>query len=206
MAHHSKTDNGNLAAKLKLRRYFLQKYHVGERPAVLDCCQGQGKIWSALRQEFDIDYWGVDVKPLKGRLKLDSVKILSQRGWPQTVIDVDTYGSPWRHWEAMLPNVVRPIAVFLTVGALMYRRATDRYALAAMNIQFARLRLPETLCGRLSDFSLQYCLAECYRWELDMPELVEMPRSGNARYIGLRLVPRNYVQPDIEASSLSHES
>ncbi|HZU48538.1 MAG TPA: hypothetical protein VFA16_15010, partial [Mycobacterium sp.] len=93
----TKTDNGNLEAKLGLRRHFLRRYHMENKPMVLDCCQGDGIIWRKLRQEFECDYWGVDVKPKRGRLSIDSVRILAQPGWPHDVLDIDTYGSPWRH-------------------------------------------------------------------------------------------------------------
>ena len=43
----TKTDNHNLAAKLSLRRYFLDQYHPGEYFSVFDCCQGSGTIWKA---------------------------------------------------------------------------------------------------------------------------------------------------------------
>src|SRR5438552_1243842 len=104
MSKSKKTDNHNLPAKLALRTYFLRKYHMQDvrRDAagatninVLDCCQATGKIWGTLQREFPLaGYWGVDVKPKKGRLTIDSVKILDQPGWTQNVVDVDTYGSP----------------------------------------------------------------------------------------------------------------
>lgn len=104
-----KTDNTNLPAKLDLRRRFLRKYHAEDPANVLDCCQGDGVIWKTLRREFTIaGYWGVDTKRKPGRLRLDSSRILAQAGWLQNVVDIDTYGSPWRHWLAMLPNVKRP--------------------------------------------------------------------------------------------------
>ncbi|MGD1275682.1 MAG: hypothetical protein ABR964_00490 [Tepidisphaeraceae bacterium] len=189
----SKTDNTNLAAKLELRRHFLRKYHCTGRTEVLDCCQGDGRIWSVLGAEFNCGYWGVDIKPRKGRLKLDSVRILQQPGWPQTVIDIDTYGSPWKHWAAMLPNVVRPVTVFLTIEATMFSGAVDRWALSAMGLRLSRLRLPPTICGKLTDFSLRYCLALCYNRGIDIVEAAQMDCPGNARYIGVRLVPQSGV-------------
>ena len=85
------TDNHNLPAKLALRLHFLHQYHLPATANVLDCCMGTGKIWSEIRKEYQISqYWGVDLKPKKGRIKIDSAKILNQPGWKQDVIDVDT--------------------------------------------------------------------------------------------------------------------
>ncbi|MEN3369967.1 MAG: hypothetical protein V7609_2110 [Verrucomicrobiota bacterium] len=104
-----KTDNHNPDAKLTLRRHFLNRYHVpivayGDTSIrVLDCCQASGRLWGVLRREFaGVEYWGVDVRPKKGRLKIDSVRILDQPGVTQNVIDIDTYGSPFKHWMALL--------------------------------------------------------------------------------------------------------
>jgi hypothetical protein len=110
-------DNSNLDAKLDLRRYFLDKYHSAVPPDVLDCCQGDGKIWQQLRSEYEIkSYWGVDYKKKKGRLAIDSKRLLSSSGLSQNVIDVDVYGSPWGHWLELIKNVHRPTTVFLTIG------------------------------------------------------------------------------------------
>jgi hypothetical protein len=94
----AKTDNHDPRAKLELRRYFLRKYHGDGLARVLDCCQGSGLLWGTLRQEFECEsYWGLDLKRKPGRLSIDSSRVLAQPGWPQDVIDIDTYGSPWKH-------------------------------------------------------------------------------------------------------------
>jgi hypothetical protein len=95
MTASKKTDNHNPKAKLLLRRHFLDKYHADGNADVLDCCQAGGLLWKEIRKTHQIArYWGVDLKPKKGRLKIDSVRILQQSGWPQNVIDIDTYGEP----------------------------------------------------------------------------------------------------------------
>jgi hypothetical protein len=114
-----KTDNANLPAKLDLRRYFLRKYHADGTGRVMDCCAGSGRLWGTLRNEFVIaSYWALDLKTKRGRLKVDSSRILAQRGWTENIIDIDTYGSPWTHWENMLPNITAPTTAFLTIGQL----------------------------------------------------------------------------------------
>jgi hypothetical protein len=112
----AKTDNAHLASKLLLRRTMLARFN--DQPLrVFDCCQGSGVIWSRLRSEFDVEsYWGVDVKPKKGRLKVDSRKVVCQAGLRCNVVDIDTYGMPWDHWSGLLPNIVEPTTVFLTIG------------------------------------------------------------------------------------------
>jgi len=149
-----KTDNHNLGAKLALREYFLGKYH-GSGAHVLDCCQGDQVIWSALRKKFRIQtYWGLDKKPKVGRLKLDSVRVLEQPGWTQDVVDIDTYGSPWKHWSAMLPHVVRPMSVFLTIG--QWQMGTDSKILECLGL--GELKVPQGIACQLHEMAIAYLL------------------------------------------------
>jgi len=200
----SKTDNHNVAPKLALRRYFLNKYHSDGSGSVMDCCQGGGIMWTELRKTNAIaSYWGVDVKPKKGRLKLDSVRILQQRGWPQDVIDVDTYGSPWKHWFAIMQNIEKPLTVFLTVGSTAFSGSTDKTILQTIGCVFSK-QLPETICGRLSEFGTSYALAKAADF-CTIIEAVESVSDGNARYFGVRLEPQKMNgQPLVTASRSQH--
>jgi hypothetical protein len=192
MTINKKTDNSNMRAKLELRRYFLRKYHADGRARVLDCCQGSGLIWNTLRQEFDLDsYWGVDLKPKRGRLKIDSTRILSQPGWTQNVIDIDTYGSPWKHWTGMLPNVTQPTTVFLTVGQITKGKvgSVDNISLRAAGLVFPTLRLPAAFHVKLADIFPSYCLAISCDHDIIITEAVEAVSTGSARYFGVRLRP-----------------
>ena len=120
MMADKKTDNSHLETKLELRREMLRKYQGKGSLAVIDCCQGSGVIWSILREEFKLgSYWGLDTKKAPGRLQIDSARVLCQPGWRADVIDVDTYGAPWAHWEALLPNVTGAVTIFLTIGQTM---------------------------------------------------------------------------------------
>jgi|GEM_PF-940119 len=189
-----KTDNHDLKAKLDLRRYFLRKYHAEQPPDVLDCCQGGGLIWKRLREEFAVNsYWGVDLKPKKGRLKLDSVRILQQPGWPQNVVDVDTYGSPWKHWEAMIPNLSRPTTVFLTSSWVISAgfQQFDRVAMRAVGIHDSILRLaPKTVLAGITRQATDWLLWVASEYAT-IKEAVEVVSDGNARYFGIRLEPLN---------------
>jgi len=177
-------DNQHFSAKLNLRRHFLKSFS-GELN-VLDCCQGSGQLWSKLRSEFDVSsYWGVDQKSKKGRMKIDSVRLLNQR-FTQNVIDVDTYGSPWKHWLAMLPNITQPTLVFLTFGRLNTTQMTSDVK-RAMGLT---LDIPQSLTIQLHGFGLNFILAEALKY-CRIVESAEMKtKAVTAQYFGLQLEPR----------------
>ena len=179
-----KTDNSDLAAKLHLRRHFLQKYHADGEAQVLDCCSGDGVIWRRLRREFKIaTYWGVDLKAKKGRLRMDSVRILRQPGWPQDVVDVDTYGSPWKHFDAILGALQRPTTVFLTVG--QWQMGTDQVILDALGL--GGLSVPPGIAVKLHGIAVSYLLTRGCVNGIIAIEAVEAVSTGMARYLGVRL-------------------
>jgi hypothetical protein len=191
----TKTDNSHLAEKLGLRRHFLERFPSRRPPSrggfrVFDACQGDGVIWRALRREYRCDYWGVDVKRKPGRLKLDSVRILAQPGWDFDVIDVDTYGAPWKHWMALLPNVPGPVTVFLTAGILRMRGGGNigREALDALGLRFKRLRPPKGVTSRLWGLSIARCLGACHAHGLEPVHAAEVA-TNHMRYVGIRLEP-----------------
>lgn len=185
-----KTDNHNPEGKLKLRQYFLEKYHRDGTGKVFDCCQGGGLMWTTLRRTHPVaSYWGVDVKPKKGRLQLDSVRVLQQSGMPEDIIDIDTYGSPWKHWFALLPNIHQPTTIFLTIGSTMYKGATDSAALAALGCTFQHQKLPAAFFGKRDEIVVSHSLARGCDF-VTMIEAVEAVSTGSARYIGLRVAPK----------------
>jgi hypothetical protein len=185
----TKVDNGNWAAKLNLREYFLGKYHNDRPPLVLDCCQGNGIIWEKLRMRHALaGYWGVDLKPRMGRLLIDSVQILQQPGWPQNVIDIDTYGLPWKHWMAMLPNVSQPTTVFMTIGRIGWTMV-DASGLAAMGL--SAMRPPPAILMRLHGLALDYLLHKPSDYGLRIVEASQAAGRGQVLYVGVRLEPQN---------------
>src|ERR1039457_5642486 len=188
-----KTDNHSPAAKLELRRYFLHKYHAKKPPDVLDCCQGGGLLWGQLRKEFVVaSYWGLDLKPRKGRLKLDSVRVLTQSGWPQNVVDIDTYGSPWKHWFAMLPNITQPTTVFLTISQLVTGTvgAISKEAISAVGLGRLRIKLPAGFHPKLVELATASWLTSVGTYGLELIEAIEAASTNkNVRYVGLRLEP-----------------
>lgn len=190
-------DNGNLPAKLKLRRYFMDKYHAGGDANVLDCCQGSAVIWNTLRNEYDLaGYWGIDEKFRAGRIQIDSAKILAQRGWPQNVIDIDTYGTPWKHWMNMLPHVERQLTVFLTIGRSgpgPKRAKLPQEELEAMGLTIDGVSVMSSLTGHFFEMSIHYCLAAALKHNLRIVECVEafsVPvNKWRTIYMGVRLEP-----------------
>lgn len=202
-----KTDNRNLDAKLEVRRHFLRKYHSqpGAVVRVLDCCQGDGLIWDRLRSEFPVaSYWGVDVKPKRGRLAVKSERVLAQPGWRQDVIDVDTYGTPWTHWLAMLPNLKRGpflrddvsgVTVFLTLGRGVNAPVLSKIEVDALGLGDLSLKLTGSLSSlvtALSAMAPRYVLARASEHglkvvEIAMTESKTGTTGGGGEYWGVRL-------------------
>lgn len=186
----AKTDNHNPKVKLDLRRYFLDKYHADKPPSVFDCCQGSAVMWTQLQKEFEVaNYWGVDLKPKKGRLKIDSVRILQQRGWSFDVIDVDTYGSPWKHWVSIVELSKKPVTVFLTIGQLKmiggFQGPAPKEIVKSLNLPPST---PNILSANCTPLGNDLMLAKALEFGT-ITEAVEAVSDGNARYIGVRFEP-----------------
>lgn len=183
-------DNAETDGKLALRRHFLERYHADRQTAVIDCCQAEARLWSELRHEFDVRYWGVDRVAKKGRLAIDSVRLLAQPNLPYDVIDVDTHGSPWQHWKTMLPNIRKPTSVFLTLGKAGGLTSVDSAVLDALGLSRLRTPIPNALRWKLDGLSVGACLAQALTWGLKISEAVECyPPAPNARYFGLHVHP-----------------
>lgn len=184
-----KTDNHNPEAKLALRRYFLQKYHVAKPPRVMDCFQGSGILWSQLANEFTMDaYWGMDIKPKPGRLKIDSARVLQQNGWSADIVDLDAYGSPWQHWMNLCRTFQGDaVTVFLTIGMVRVMGGNFDNALLRLAGYTLSKRPPNSLGARLNDHALPFALGFAERNGLAVAEAVEAFPQKNARYIGIRL-------------------
>jgi hypothetical protein len=187
-----KTDNSHPHAKLELRRYMLRKYHSDGQPLhVLDCCQGEGYLWTQLRKEFPIaTYLGLDIKPRRGRLRMDSSRYLAQPGWPQNIVDIDTYGAPWRHWFAMLPHLRTAVTVFLTIGqSVQGGSCLETHCRQALGLQNMH-RIPAAIAQKLNEFAISYCLTRGYDYVkiIEAVEAICHP-AGHARYFGIRLEP-----------------
>lgn len=190
----TKTDNSFIEHKLNLRRYFLDKYNDAEFD-VIDCCQGDGVIWRALRKEYKISsYWGLDIKPKRGRLRINSVKILKMEGLIQNVIDIDTYGSPFKHYAAMIKNIKFPTIVFLTIGQVAI--GVDDELIKSLGL--SSLNIPSAIKLKLVPFAITETILRAQDYGIKIIEACEMiiSKNSNARYIGMRLVPEIADQTD----------
>jgi hypothetical protein len=166
---------------------------------VLDCCQGSGILWSRLRAEFPCDsYLGLDLKAQKGRLRLDSARYLALPGWDHDVVDIDTWGSPWNHYFNLLPNLMGPTTVFLTIGqritGTVGRMADD--ALGALGLGKLGKRLPLGFHVKLAGIAVSYCLTRsCVNGIILAYAAEACSANRNARYLGVRLEPGNKAGP-----------
>lgn len=189
MSSTTKTDNSRLGSKLALRRHFLDRYHKDSPPRVFDACQGEGVIWQALRADYPMTYWGVDKKRRSGRMSIDSTRILAEPGWRFDVIDVDTYGSPWKHWAGILKNAPGAVTVFLTIGSTMFVGSTDTWVLGVLGMDAKLIeRLPMSFRRIVSDMGTEYALASALK-RFKVVDCKEAEPASGARYIGVRLVP-----------------
>lgn len=185
----AQTDNHNLAAKLALRRHALRAWGTRRPLRVLDCFAGGQVIWTTLRAEFPVaEYLSFDLKPRRGRLKLDSLRFLTDQRWAHTIIDLDAYGSPWSHWVQVLRRG-RACLVFLTIGS-RNNGAGTRIARDALEVAQIPAELPFGLhCGLLGTVN-ERCLAACFRFGLRPRSAFEAPNpGGNARYLAVHLEP-----------------
>lgn len=192
----SKQDNHNFPAKLDLRRHLLRKYH--QQPfSVFDCCQGDARLWTKLRTEFSVSrYWGVDHIPKAGRLKIDSARVLSQPGWDDDVIDVDTYGSPWAHWIGILQNLKSHGTIFLTIGKPMPMAGSRNLSRLEMDVIGLKLKtVPRTITARLNELATEFMLGMALENFIIQEAVEAMNPGGTARYIGLRLTRKNAARP-----------
>lgn len=186
MTASKKTDNHDPRSKLFLRSYFLKKYHAKTKARVLDCCMGSGFIWSELQKKHGpVEYLGLDLKKKKGRLKIDSARYLEAGGWNHDCIDIDTYGSPWRHWLSVLKNAKDDVTVFLTIGLIRIGGGGSMQA-EAKRILGIPSKTPVGIIGSLHEHAQAYCLAEALK-RFEIVEAVEAESNGNAKYIGIRL-------------------
>ncbi len=183
----AKTDNGNLKAKLDLRRHFLRKYHSDGTARVFDAFQGDGRLWSVLRKEFNVaSYWGVDVKPRQGRLRIDCSRVLGQNGWTENVLDLDSYGQPWVQYRLAAERARKDMTIFLTCGIVSLPGVTSNIIRERMGL--GSLYVPLAFQGLIIRQSIPYMLSIPLDCGYSIAECVEAEAHGrNVCYFGVRL-------------------
>ncbi len=176
-----KTDNAHIEDKLVLRKYFLNKY-THPSFSVIDCCAGSGHIWNVLRSEYTCKYWGMDVKSQNGRLRVKSERVLSS-GAIADVIDIDTYGSPWKHWFNVLPFIDQEVIIFLTIGST-HTGNQQKEALHHSHLEFSTMKCPPTLSAKMRQYITDCCISKVREYGLFINEGQRIKHS-RVEYIGL---------------------
>ncbi len=187
-----RTDNGNLKAKLDLRRKFLSEYPPRK---VLDCCQGRGYLWSILSREYPLEtYTPLDTKSNGARLRIDSARfIASCKTIDYDVIDVDAYGMPWRHWYALLPKIEKPTTVFLTVG-MIRMNGIGKIGSRSLNDIGIKFQIPPSIQPKLLPLAIRSALMSAKRYNIIYREAVQAVTHCNAVYIGVRVEKKEIEQ------------
>src|SRR5437899_8556722 len=108
--------------KFHIRRITLEQARLGQL-RVLDLCAGEGTVWRSMKRIAPIaDYVPVDIAPrLPGTLQGDVMdsRFLSAFDLSQfNVVDIDTYGEPWKPWRDIFERLTKKTVVFLTHGAV----------------------------------------------------------------------------------------
>lgn len=187
---NKKTDNGNLKSKLELRKHFIDKFLYKKEFSVFDACQGNGLIWESLKKKYKYKYWEVDVKKKKGRLKIESQRILQQPGWLFDVIDIDTYGQPWKHWLSLLPNITAPVIIFLTIGMVKIGGG-GTYPKEILNKIFPKFKMdiPKSLISYRDKYITNQMLAIVENYKYKIIYAAESESGKTVRYIGMYIKP-----------------
>lgn len=166
MTEQIKTDNKNLDAKILdakilLRRRVLDEAKFAEH-RVLDLCAGEGVVWRTMRHHAKLDdYVPVDLAPrLPGTIVGDvkDERFLSAFDLSRfNIIDIDTYGEPWKPWSFIQEHLRTPTAIFLTHGAVSTPGGSH-----VSNFVLQRLGIPVSwnipMKRDLSEFAAPYML------------------------------------------------
>jgi len=191
-ARSAKTDNHSLTLKLDLRRQLLAPFSAAHPLRVLDCCAGHGRLWAALRGEFPVaSYLAFDLQRRPGALRCDSARWLHDVPLTATVVDIDTYGEPWRHYFALLsaPWPQPDMLIFLTLGrGLGNMGAVSAESLAAAGIPPKWSPLMPRASDVLRDLLNTACLSLCHAHGAQVVQsLRAKPHDAATLYFGLWL-------------------
>jgi hypothetical protein len=151
-----KIDNNNITAKLFLRKSILEMVFHQTPFTVFDAFHGTGKIWNALKKDFNCNVMGCDIKKQKGIPRIRSQRITGTI--KADVYDLDSYGTHWSVWNEILKNNLNCAKViFLTLGrfdgSLSNLSNEDKSVLG-----LDTLPVPKSLAGGLKQLALNYHL------------------------------------------------
>lgn len=118
-AARRQTDNAHFDLKVHVRKLAVAAcLPPGEEPRVLDCFAGENRLWSAIPHAY---YYGIDAAG-KGRAR--NVKAKNEKVIPSldlslfNVIDLDSYGVPFRQLDLILKNKTLPPSVLVIYTAI----------------------------------------------------------------------------------------
>ena len=136
----------------------------------------------------DYEYVGLDMKPERGRLKIDSRRFLNNPGWSFDIIDIDTYGLPWAHYLAALKRSPKSFTVFLTVGCYTIGGSKLNFEVKRI-LKLGSVEPPAAICADLNKSFTIEMISEASRRGWNIIEIKEaVPfKKGTARYFGVRL-------------------
>lgn len=137
-----KLNNDNLSEKIKFRK----KYATG-KDVVFDLFAGQNQIWSQIETS---EYHGYDIRYRgNGNTVADSYRVAPHIDFSRaTIIDVDTYGRPWKMLDILGKNETVPIGCrfFLTCIAFQKSKANeDTKVLKEARLLFRKNAIIETI-------------------------------------------------------------
>jgi hypothetical protein len=183
--NNKKTDNQHLQQKVDLRSTICSR--LSEPLRVLDLFSGEGRVWAAMRQNFNLtSYTPVDQNPRQLgaiKMKVDGRTVRAFNPDKFNVFDIDTYGEPWEVFDAVLPRIRLQTALFLTYGHIGGMGNISNYLREACGIP-AEWPIPTegTLARYLGQFHLRRALAGRKAWCLSV-------ENENVGYYGILITP-----------------
>ena len=155
---------------------------------MFNCCEGDDVCWRTLRREYPAcQVVGFDLKKKRGRVAIDSSRVLSLDGCRYDAVDIDTYGHPFKHLFALMRAMPEgAVTVFLTFGRIKYGGAHSEIVKLAGLDGFS-VKPPVSLASKAVEDSLSYAFTHECASKIVVAYAAEAFPRGNARYIGLRL-------------------
>ncbi len=192
----SKKQKSDVDIKVQLRKTLLKDFSKNYAINVLDCCAGHQLVWKALRKDFEVEsYLPLDIQNIQGVTRADSVRWIRDVGLgAANVVDVDTFGEPWVHYDAILSAEwgQKDILVFLT----LVHGLGEVGGISNMALKMSGMKTTwQKHVPRLSDDTRRIidhrCLASCFEKGIFIKSFVEyQPTSKtnkNTMYYGLWL-------------------
>lgn len=182
-------DNQFFQIKLNLRLEYIRRYGG---VTAFDCCQGSMRLWSEILKEYpNIKYFGVDKKPKPGRHKVDSSRILEIENLSWDIVDIDTYGDPWKHYINLCKNTSCDVTVFLTNGKGAGK--LSNVSNTVCDLLHIPENTPQTLRLAAVDNNIDRVIHSCIRYGIIATDIIEVKPSDTVCYYAMRLKKQENV-------------